>query len=566
MNLTPFRPRQFLPAQIDLTDPSALAPVFDRLEAELAAAKGAVALEAWLDSYSEVNAAISEGSARTYIEMTCQTDDPAREKAYLHLVETRDPWLKPRQFALLQALVAHAAFDALPAYYDVYRRSVKNRVALYREANVPRETEEARLCQQYQKIIGAMMVSFDGKEQTLAQLARVLQETDRPRRQQAWELSARRRLEDRDKLEDIFDELLRLRGEIAKEAGFPDYRAYAFAINERFDYTPADCVRFQDTIEKSIVPLARALQRTRREKLGVAPLRPWDLAVDPENLPPLKPFTTPDEFVARTQTMMNRLDARLGESFAVLGANGLLDLESRKGKAPGGYQSTLEEARLPFIFMNAVGVQADVVTLLHEAGHAFHALAAREQRLGGYRGSPIEFCEVASMAMELMAAPHLEEFYAKDEADRARRQHLEGIIAFFPWMATVDAFQHWLYTHPGHSREERRAHWLSLMDRFGGIEDYAGYEAICGYVWHRQLHIFIHAFYYVEYGIAQLGALQMWRHARTNPANAVDLYLRGLSLGGSKPLPDLFSAAGLKFDFGAETIQPLVDDVRTALA
>src|SRR4029077_19641149 len=239
---------------------------------------------------------------------------------------------------------------------------------------------------------------------------------------------------------------------------------------------------------------------------------------------------------------------------------------SRKGKAPGGYQSTLDESRLPFIFMNAVGVQADVTTLLHEAGHAFHALAAREQRLGGYRGSPIEFCEVASMSMELMAAPHLEEYYSPGDADRARRQHLEGIIAFFPWMATVDAFQHWLYTHPGHTRTARRDAWLALMDRFGGIADYPGLAWARAYGWHRQLHIFLHPFYYVEYGIAQLGALQMWRHARQDAGRAVDLYLQGLKLGGSKPLPELFAAAGLKFDFGAATIRPLVEDVGAALA
>jgi oligoendopeptidase F len=566
MNLAPFQPRRFLAAQIDLTDPTALAPVFTQLEERLASAANVEALEAWLDDYSEVNAAISENAARTYIEMTCQTDDPARERAYLHLVETVDPWLKPRQFALQQALVAHPAFNSLPPYYQVFRRSVRNRVSLYREANVPRETEEARLCQQYQKIIGAMTVMFDGQEQTLAQLGRVLQETDRARRQQAWELTVQRRLRDREQLEDIFDALLKLRGEIAREAGFADYRAYAFALNERFDYTPEDCVRFQHSIEQSIVPLARALQAERREKLAVALLRPWDLAVDPENRPPLKPFATADEFVAKAQTIFHRLDPRLGESFSLLGANHLLDLESRKGKAPGGYQSTLDESRLPFIFMNAVGVQADVVTLLHEAGHAFHALAAREQRLGGYRGSPIEFCEVASMSMELMAAPHLEEYYSPGEADRARRQHLEGIIAFFPWMAAVDAFQHWLYTHPNHSRAQRRNEWLSLMDRFGGIEDYSGYELSRAYGWHRQLHIFLHAFYYVEYGIAQLGALQMWRHARQDAGKAVDLYLRGLSLGGSQPLPELFAAAGLKFDFGAETLRPLVEDVGAALA
>lgn len=561
----PFQPRRFLPNDINLTDPAALGPVFERLSARLGSAGHAEALEAWLEEYGEVSAAIAEVFAQTYIAMTCQTDDPAREAAYMHLVEVVEPWLKPRQFELQQALVAHPGFDSLPDYYNVWRRSVRNRVALYREANIAREVEEAKLCTQYNKITGAMTVTFDGQEQTLAQLGRVLLESDRTRRQQAWELVAQRRLQDRDALEDIFDQLLVLREEIAREAGFANHRDYQFAAKERFDYTPDDCLRFHEAIEQACVPFAREMHLQRAAALGVDSLRPWDLAVDPHGHAPLKPFQGAAELVEKSQAIFDALDPRLSESFALLSRNGLLDLESRKGKAPGGYQETLREARLPFIFMNAVGVHSDVTTLLHEAGHAFHAVAAREQKLGEYRDSPMEFAEVASMSMELIAAPQLEMFYTAEEAQRARREHLEKIAAFFPWMATVDAFQHWLYTHPGHTRAERRAHWEALMVRFGGLESYAGHEEAKAYLWHRQLHIFLLPFYYVEYGIAQLGALQMWGQARRDTARAIDAYLGALALGGSRPLPELFAAAGLKFDFSSATLEPLMEEVRAAI-
>jgi oligoendopeptidase F len=372
-------------------------------------------------------------------------------------------------------------------------------------------------------------------------------------------------LREADALEEIFEQLLALRQEVALAAGFANYRDYMFARKERFDYTPEDCVRFHEAIEHHIVPLARELQRERARKLGVDPLRPWDLAVDPDQHAPLAPFRASSELLEKSHAIFAQLDPRLADYFQVLRAQELVDLDNRKGKAPGGYQSTLAEARVPFIFMNAVGTHRDVETMLHEAGHAFHALAAREQPLHAYRSAPIEFCEVASMGMELLAAPHLPAFYREEETRRAQRTHLEGIINFFPWMATVDAFQHWLYLHPGHSREERRAAWLGLMDRFGGIEDWSGFEANRAVVWHRQLHIFEIPFYYVEYGIAQLGALQLWRAAQADRPGAINRYLAGLSLGGSRPLPELFEASGLAFDFTDTTIAPLMREVKAEL-
>ena len=314
------------------------------------------------------------------------------------------------------------------------------------------------------------------------------------------------------------------------------------------------------------MPALLDLQAERRRRLTLARLRPWDLAVDPLNRPPLRPFEQVESLVSNTNRIFDRLDGELAGGFKTLHDLRLLDLANRKGKAPGGYQSTLAEARLPFIFMNAVGVQRDVETILHEAGHAFHALATRDEDLHAYRHAPFEFCEVASMTMELLGNQFLETFYSPPDARRARRDHLEGILEVFPWIATVDAFQHWLYTHPGHSPPDRTAAWLGLMNRFGGEVDWSGCERARAHLWHRQLHIFLHPFYYVEYGIAQLGALQIWANAKRDPARALADYKRALALGGSRPLPELFSTAGCRFDFSGETVKPLIELVRQELA
>jgi oligoendopeptidase F len=448
----------------------------------------------------------------------------------------------------------------------VFDRDTKLHVELFRPENVPLETEEAKLGQQYQKLSGSLTVNFRGEEKTLVQMGKYLEEPDRALRQEAWQLVSRRRLEEREKFESIFDELVSRREQIAKNAGFGNYRDYAFKARGRFDYRPEHCFAFHDAIEKEVMPLLRELQAVRRDQLKLPTLRPWDLAVDPLSRPPLHPFEDVNQMVVRTQNIFDRLDESLGRGFRAMQEKRLLDLDNRKGKAPGGYQSTLPESRLPFIFMNAVGLQRDVETMLHEAGHAFHALATREEPLYAYRGSPIEFCEVASMSMELLGNEFLEEFYSTHDANRARRTHLEGIISIFPWIATVDAFQHWIYTHPDQARADRTAAWLELMDRFGGEVDWSGHEDVRANFWHRQLHIFLHPFYYVEYGIAQLGALQVWANSKWDKAQALANYQRALALGNSRPLPELFAAAGCKFSFDRETVKPLVQLVKNELA
>ncbi len=557
-------PRQWLPNDTELSTWEQIEPWYQKLIDDPIASRAD--LEQWLGAVGELNAAVGQQGVKRYVAMTCQTDDPEREAAHLAFVRDIEPRLKPVQNAIRAKYLDSPYRKELPKdRFEVFDRAQENRRALYREANIARETELAELEQQYQKIIGAMTVNFQGQERTPAQMAPYLEESDRTLRQTTWELVAKRRLVDREALDELFDRMLSLRIAIAKEADFANYVDYAYRVRERFDYGVPEAVAFQNAIEKVVVPLARRIQEERRKALGVDSLRPWDTAVDPLGRPPLRPFQDVERLAKGAESIFSEVDPELGAQFAYLRDQGLLDLANRKGKAPGGYQTTLEDDRLPFIFMNAVGLDGDVRTLLHEGGHAFHALASRGETLAAYRDSPIEFCEVASMSMELLGARNLECFYSAEDSERSYRQLLEGIVLILPWIATVDAFQHWLYTHPGHSREERSRAWNDLLDRFGGAIDWSGLEDARSYSWHRQLHIFLYPFYYIEYGIAQLGALQIWKRALTDRAGAVSAYRRGLALGGSRPLPELFSAAGIQFDFREETLTPLMEAIRSEL-
>lgn len=550
-------PPKWLPEKVELKTWEQIEPWYKKLLAE--PIDTPEQLESWLSAADELNAAVGQEGVSRYVAMTCQTDDPAREAAYLSFIRDVEPKLKPYLNEVRNRyLDAPARAGLSESRYHVYNRALENRRALYREANIPRETELAELEQQYQKTVGAMTVEFQGQERTLAQLAPFLEQTDRAVRQEAWELAANRRLVDRDLLDDLFDKMKALRVEVAREAGFDDYVAYAFRNRERFDYTPADSIRFHEAVEKAVVPLARAIQKEQRKNLGVESLRPWDLSVDSLGRPPLKPFDDVARLAEGAEAIFREVDPELGAQFGYLREHDLLDLANRKGKAPGGYQTTFEADRLPFIFMNAVGVDSDVRTLLHEGGHAFHTLASRSEPLAAYRESPLEFCEVASMSMELLGAKGHDPFYDRPQAERSYRKLLEGIVTILPWIATVDAFQHWLYTHPDHSRDDRRKAWRGLIERFGGEVDWSGYEDARDHSWHRQLHIFLYPFYYIEYGVAQLGALQIWKRSLTDRPGAVARYRGALALGGSRPLPQLFEAAGARFGFDEELIAPLM--------
>jgi oligoendopeptidase F len=557
-------PRQYVRPGETLSEWSRIEPYFEQLRS--AQIETAQQLNEWLLDCSELAACIDEVGTDRYVKMTCQTDAEERKQAYLDFVENIEPKCKPVWHGLDTKYASTPCAKELPRErFEIFDRSVTNRVKLFREENISLQVEEAKLEQRYQEVTGAMTVEYDGKEHTLQQLSVYLERTDRAVREEVWKLSTSRRLEDADTLDEIFDGLFKLRHQIATNADLPDYRTFAFRSKERFDYTPEDCVAFHDAVEKACVPLMRAGQTERKRKLGVDTLRPWDLGVDVKGRSPLKPFASADDLVAKCSRVFDRLDPELGEQFRQMSERGELDLVSRKGKAPGGYQSTYHETRRPFIFMNAVGLQRDVRTLIHEAGHAFHAVACRHDPLVHYRSAPIEFAEVASMGMELLTYDLLDEFFSGEDLDRAKRQQLEGVVNVLPWVATIDAFQHWMYTHPDHDHDQRREQWLGLLNRFGGIEDYAGFDSFRDRSWQRQLHLFQVPFYYIEYGIAQLGALQVWRNFKDDPAKALADYRHALSLGGSRTLPKLFDAAGIRFDFTIDTLGPLMETVQAEM-
>jgi oligoendopeptidase F len=559
-NLQRYEPRRFAPDNLDPADWSQIETLYDRLvETNLATA---AALEQFLRRWNELGDVLNEEFVRRYFAMTCQTDDADAADAYRYFVTDIVPRRKSREYELERHYLAAPARSQMPAArYAVFDREVAARSAIFREANVPLETQEELLAQDYQTLMGGLTVMFDGEEKTIAQLSPVLEETDRTRRHAAWLAMNERRYQERERIEALFDQLLALRVQIATNAGYANYRDYKFAQLQRFDYTPEDCFAFHAAVAQHVVPLVRKIQARRCTRMGLDTLRPWDTAVDPLGRPPLRPFANAGELIDGTMRLFAKVDPQLAREFREMQQAGMLDLENHKGKAPGGYQEFLPETRIPLIFMNAVGTQSDVETLLHEGGHAFNAFATRGEWLSTYRSPPIEFSEVASMAMELLGADYLNEFYPPNEAQRAREQHLEGIASIFGWIAAVDAFQHWLYTHPQHSAAERGAQWAVNFQRFMGDIDWSGLEPYLQTLWHRQLHIFEVPFYYVEYGIAQLGALQVWKNMRQNCAAAVAAYKRGLAAGGSLPLPQVYEAAGIKFDFSAATVAPLMEMV-----
>jgi len=558
-------PRRFVAENLDLGTWESIEPLFKNLQERELHSK--TAMEQWLLDQSELFACLSEERGRRYIRMTCHTDNAENEKQYLDYIENIDPKCKPLEHALNKKYVdCPLRLEMDYERYKVLDRNIEAEIKLFREENIPLQTESQKLSQTYQKLCGAMTVEFEGQEQTMPQMAKYLEETDRPRRQAAWEGIARRRLQDREKMDGIFDSLIGIRHRMAQNADCPNFIEYAFQMYKRFDYSPLDCERFHQAVEEAVVPLARQILARRRELMRLDPLRPWDTAADPLGRPPLRPFQTGEELMAGVHKILLQVDPDLAAAFHEMGRRGELDLESRKGKAPGGYQYTLDEIRRPFIFMNAAGLHRDVETLTHESGHAFHAVASRNEPLLPYRDSPIEFAEVASMSMELFCAEYYREFYSEADAARAKRKHLEGIIEIIPWIARIDAFQHWIYSHPEHTREERGRYWLELDRRFGMPLDWSGYEATRESLWQRQLHLFCHPFYYIEYGIAQLGALQLWKNFKIGGKAAVERYRQALALGGSRPLPELFKTAGAEFDFSAKIMAPLMNEVEKELA
>ncbi len=564
--LKPFKEREFVEKDADLSIKETAENLFKRLNDRKINSRQE--LEQFLLDRSELESALMEKRSILYIDMTCHTDDKNKASAYQDFMQNVMPVVELYSNSLDKKFIeVEKEFFLEDDRYFVLKRTKKNNIELFNEKNIDLHKEESNLQQEYQSINGAMTVNFRGKERTLQQMGLFLLQNDRELREEAWLKTAERRIQDKEKIEDIFEQLINIRNQEAKNAGFKNYRDFAFKNLERFDYSVEDCKKYHEAAEKIIIPLLEKIYQNRKEKLGVDKLRPWDLQVDIEGKEPLRPFSNVSELKQGTLNIFQKVDPELGSRFKTLIDNDLLDLESRKGKAPGGYQTVLPESRYPFIFMNAVGVDRDVSTLLHEGGHAFHTFACRKEPLLDYRHGPIEFCEVASMSMELIGEEYLDEFYKPDELKRSIREHLELIVFIMAWVAAIDAFQHWIYENPEHSREERKQAWLDIYNRFGGnLVDWEGLEDLKAHIWHKQLHVFIHAFYYIEYAIAQLGALGIWNNCQKDKEKALEDYKKALSLGGSKPLPELFQAAGLKFDITEETMRPLFDKLQERLS
>jgi len=518
---------------------------------------------AWLGDYSSLADMLIEVGYRAEVAHTQNTADPEAERRY----NTYLDHLLPRILAFTDAANRQlAASGFTPPNFDVPLRRIQTTLEIYRDANLPLLTEQGKLSMTFDKIMGAQTFEWDGQEIPVAQVRAILLEPDRATREKAWRLASQRQLQDRAALNDLWVKLFTLRGQIAANAGEPDYRAYIWKEKARLDYTPQDCQTFRDAIEAVFVPAAARIYEKKRQKLGVERLRPWDLSVDLAGK--LIPYQSISEFQDKMAQIYHRLDPQLGGYFDRLRHEGLLDLENRKNKAPGGYCTEFPVSRTPFIFMNAVGSHDDVQTLLHEAGHAFHAFEAFQLPYTHQRDYPTEFAEVASMAMELIGAPHLTIYYTEAEAARARLSHLEDMLTFLPYMAVVDGFQHWAYTHPEQGKDPAQcdAAWDDLWARFMVGVDWTGLDADRITGWHRKLHIFQVPFYYVEYGMAQIGAVQVWARSLQDPRAALADYRAALALGGTRGIPGLFAAAGARFAFDVPTLQECATLIENTIA
>ena len=561
----------FIPEDFDASSWENIEPyVDDLIQRNLSCSS---CLEKLISDSSNLAEHISETGALLYIGMTCDTENQTKKNDFLNFVENVRPKLSKFSDKLNRRIAEHPSVGDLPDRYDLMIRGIKSDIDIFREENIPLGVEQTKLVTKAQGITGGMTVEFEGEERTFPEMKAFLESNNRSVREKAWKSMVSRWMNDSEELSEIFDELIKIRHEIAKNAGFDSYTNYMFKAMHRFDYTVEDCLTFHNSIEKVCMPIVREINEKRRSSFNLEILSPWDVneksgsGPDIEGKNPLRPFDNVDEMVQKLSELFHKMSRDLGNKFDKLVEMDTLDLETRKGKAPGGYQYYLEKSRVPFIFMNAAGLQGDLETMIHESGHAFHSLYCGHLDLIDERNYPIEFAEVASMSMELLTQDEWKIFYDNDdEVNRAILSHLEGVVFLLPWIATIDAFQHWIYANPNHSREERTEYWLSLRDRFGSKMDWKDNEDFRELSWQQQGHLFGVPFYYIEYGIAQLGALQLWQTHRKSPEKALKDYENAMKLGNTKILPELFAAAELKLGFDEKHVDSLINEVKTAMA
>ena len=540
--------RSFVPQDFTVTTWENLEPFFKTLlEREINSSED---LEQWLKDTSEIEAVISEDACWRQIKMTCDTTDKALEESFTFFCMEIQPKLQPYADALNKKLIASPFTKELDQdKFFTYLRSVKKSIDLFREENIPLQAELSVMQQQYGAIAGKMTVEVNGQEYTLQQAAKFLESEDRTLREEVYRKIQDRRLQDKVAMHDLYSALIAKRNQVALNAGFANYRDYKFVELGRFDYTKEDCYQFHEAVKLHVLPLIDKIYAKKKQKLGLDTLRPWDTEAEPAGIKPLKPFTTGKDLLKKSEACFEQLNPFFADCLRKMDELKHFDLESRKGKAPGGYNCPLAESGAPFIFMNAAGQMSDVTTMVHEGGHAIHSFLSHNLELSAFKEYPMEIAEVASMSMELFSMNHWESFFDNaDDLKRAKEHQLERTITIFPWIAIIDKFQHWVYENPAHTIEERTATWSAILKEFStNAIDFTGLELYREIAWQRQLHLFEVPFYYIEYGIAQLGAIGLWMQYKKNPQQALQNYINALSLGGTKTLPVLYETAGLKF-------------------
>ena len=551
---------QFLPTDAVLTNWEGLEPYFKTLLAQ--DLDSVATLEKWLQNLSELEAFISEDACWRQIKMTCDTTDKSLEESFNFFCMEIQPKMQPYADALNKKLIAcpHTAELNQSAYFT-YLRSVKKSIELFREENIPIQAELSVLQQQYGTIAGKMTIQFKEQEYTLQQAAQFLESPDRAIREEVYLKIQERRLQDQTSMHDLFTSLIQKRNQVAINAGFANYRDYKFQELGRFDYAKEDCYQFHEAIKLHVLPLIDKIYARKKKKLGLTTLKPWDTEAEPAGIAPLKPFTDGKDLYNKSVTCFEKLNPFFADCLRKMDELKHFDLESRKGKAPGGYNCPLAESGAPFIFMNAAGQMSDVTTMVHEGGHAIHSFLAHPLSLSAFKEYPMEMAEVASMSMELFTMNHWQSFFDNEEdLNRAKEHQLERTITIFPWIAIIDKFQHWVYENPMHTIEERTASWKNIVAEFSTDSiDYSGLDMYRAIGWQRQLHLFEVPFYYIEYGIAQLGAIGMWMQYQKNPTQALEHYMNALSLGGTKTLPELYKTAGIEFNFSPDYVKNLMD-------
>jgi oligoendopeptidase F len=559
------KPRTYIPQELNITWEN-LEPLFTELQNR--EITSTAELEHWLKDRSELEAALEEDFAWRYIKMSCDTANEDLVKNFQYFATEIEPKISPFANELNKKFVASPFMKDLDKEkYFVYSRAIKKVLALYRDENIELFTELQVKQQKYQSITGAMSVELNGKEYTLEQASIFIKDLNREVRENAWKTIQQRRLIDKDDLNVLFDELIKLRNQVALNAGFENYRDYMFQALGRFDYTPQDCYDFANAIEKEIVPILKEQAEKRREALGLEVLRPWDLEVSISGKPALKPFNNGEELIDKSIACFNAINEKLGSKLATMKANNLFDVESRKGKAPGGYNYPLAETGAPFIFMNSANSLRDLTTMVHEGGHAVHTFLTADLELNDFKHCPSEVAELASMSMELISMDNWDVYFDNEEdLNRAKKEQLADVLKTLPWVAVIDQFQHWIYTNPDHTAADREETFKQIFNRFGaGFADWTDLEQQFGNGWQKQLHLFEVPFYYIEYAIAQLGAIAVWKNYKENPKKALEQYLAALALGYTKPMNEIYETAGIKFDFSAEYVKELASFVKTEL-